>query len=72
MKKLFLGLLVASFTLSIYSCRETTQENMETDIERTGEDVESGLEEAGDEIEQTGEEVEREFEQEVNETDDVQ
>lgn len=68
MKKLFLGLLVAAFTLSIYSCRETSEENVEnnveeveTDLEEAGEEAESGLEEAGNEIEQ-----------EVNETDDVQ
>jgi predicted small secreted protein len=74
MKKLFLGLLVAAFTLTTYSCRETTEENMENDIEEvgndleeTGEDMESDLEEAGDEIEQTGENVGEEIEQEVNE-----
>ena len=79
MKKLFLGLLVAAFTLSIYSCRETTEENVEnnleeveTDLEETGEDIESGLEEAGDEIEQAGEQTEQEIEEEINETDDIQ
>lgn len=73
MKKLFLGLLVASFTLSIYSCRETTNtEEVETDIERTGDDIESGLEEAGDDIEQAGEEAGREINEEINETDDIQ
>ncbi len=57
MKKLFLGLLVAAFTLSTYSCRETTEENIETDmeevetdLEETGEEMEADLEEAGNEI----------------------
>lgn len=59
MKKLFLGLLVASFTLSIYSCRETTEENIENDME----EVET-------EFEETGEEIETEFEEEVNETEE--
>lgn len=68
MKKLFLGLLVAAFTLTTYSCRETTEENVEnnveeveTDLEETGEDMESGLEEAGQEVEA-----------EVNETDEIE
>ena len=47
MKKLFLSVLVAAFTLSIYSCRETTEENVETEIE----EVESDFEETGEEIE---------------------
>ncbi len=71
MKKLFLGLLVASFTLSIYSCRETTEENIENDfeevgndLEETGEDIESGLEE-------TGNEIEEEYEEEVNEDEEI-
>lgn len=79
MKKLFLGLLVAAFTLSIYSCRETTEENVETnleevesDLEETGEDIESGLEDAGNEIEETAEQTEQEIEEEVNNTDDIQ
>ena len=78
MKKLFLGLLVAAFTLSIYSCRETTEntetniEEVETDLERTGEDIEDGLEDAGNEIEQAGEEVGQEINEELNNTDDVQ
>ena len=46
MKKLFLGLLVAAFTLTTYSCRET-EENTEAEFE----EVESDFEEAGDEIE---------------------
>ncbi len=64
MKKLFLGLFVAAFTLSIYSCRETTENNMENDLEEVGEDMESGLEEAGDELEEAGENIEEEFEEE--------
>lgn len=61
MKKLFLSLLVATFTLSIYSCRETTEDKTEEAVEAVGEDVEA-----------TGEEVETEMEEEVNETDDMQ
>ncbi|NJX17498.1 hypothetical protein HC176_18670, partial [Tamlana crocina] len=47
MKKLFLGLLLAAFTLTSYSCRETTEENVENDIE----EVDTDLEETGEDIE---------------------
>ncbi len=74
MKKLFLGLFVAAFTLSTYSCRETTEENVENDMEEVGndldnagEEVEADLEETGDELEQAGENVGDEMEEEVNE-----
>ena len=72
MKKLFLVLFAAALTLTTYSCRETTEENTEAEIEEVGNDVESDLEEAGNDIEQSAEEVEQEVEQEVNETDDMQ
>lgn len=72
MKKLFLSLFVAAFTLSIYSCRETTEEKTEEAVEAVGEDMEA----AGEEIEQTGEEaettMEEEVHEEVHETDDMQ
>lgn len=72
MKKLFLVLFAAALTLTTYSCRETTEENTEAEIEEVGNDIESDLEETGDEIEQTSEEVEMEVEEEINETDDMQ
>lgn len=72
MKKLFLVLFAAALTLTTYSCRETTEENTEAEIEEVGNDVESDLEEAGEDIEQSAEEVEQEVEEEVNETDDMQ
>ena len=57
MKKLSLAILAAVFTLSVYSCRETTEtetsvEEVESDLERTGEEIERAGEEAGQEIEQ--------------------
>ena len=45
MKKLFLGLLVAAFTLTTYSCRET-EENTEAEFEEEGIE-EEGIEEEG-------------------------
>lgn len=68
MKKLFLSLLVAAFTLSIYSCRETTEDKTEDAVEAVGEDVEA----AGEEVEAEMEEADTEIEEEMNETDDVQ
>lgn len=59
MKKLFLGLLLATFTLSVYSCRETTE------TETTIEEVDADLEEAGEEIEESVEEVGEEIDEEV-------
>lgn len=65
MKKISLVLLAAVFSLSIYSCRETT-ENTETNIEEVEADMEETGEEVETELEQAGEEIEGEFE----ETDD--
>jgi len=62
MKKLFLGLTLAAFTLSIYSCRETTEENTETTIEEVEADVENTYDEAEAEVEEAAEEVETEVE----------
>lgn len=83
MKKLFLGLLATVFTLSIYSCRETTEEKTEDAVEAIGEDMEAAgeeaeaeMEEVGEEIEQAGEEAEaeikEEIDEEIHETDDAQ
>lgn len=83
MKKVSLLLLAAVFSLSIYSCRETTEERTEDSVEEFGndieesseefgEDVEQTVDEVGNDIEQTGEEIENEIDEEVNETDDVQ
>ncbi|MUP44338.1 hypothetical protein E0K83_01090 [Gramella sp. BOM4] len=81
MKKLFLLFAVATMSLSIYSCRETTEEKTEDAVEAMGEDVENAAEEAGNEMEEAGQdienaaenaenEMEQEVEEEVNETDD--
>jgi hypothetical protein len=71
MKKLSLLLLAAVFSLSIYSCRETTEEKTEDAVEAMGDDMEDAAEEAGNEIEAAAEGVETEMEEEVNGTDDV-
>ncbi|GAA4315206.1 hypothetical protein GCM10023115_27210 [Pontixanthobacter gangjinensis] len=81
MKKLFVLFAVATMSLSIYSCRETTEEKTEDAVEAMGEDVENAAEEAGNEMEEAGqdvenaaenaeEEMEQEVQEEVNETDD--
>ena len=50
MKKLILGVALAAFTLSVYSCRETTEENTETTIEEVEADVDTELEEVETEV----------------------
>lgn len=50
MKRIFLNVLMIAFTVSIYSCRETTQEKTEEAVEAMGEDIENAAEEAGDAI----------------------
>ena len=78
MKKLFLLFAVATLSLSIYSCRETTEEKTEDAMESAGEDIENTAEEAGDEMEEAGneieaeaEEAEAEMEEEMNEDDNM-
>ncbi|MDT0689100.1 hypothetical protein RM549_04850 [Salegentibacter sp. F188] len=71
MKKLFLLFAVATMSLSIYSCRETTEENAENDMEEIGNDIENSAEEAGEDIERTTEEAGNEIEAEVEGTDDM-
>lgn len=67
MKKLFLGALVTVFTLSIYSCRDTTTEvNVEEPVEEVGNDIEQAADEVGDEIDQAAEEVDEEVNVDVN------
>jgi predicted small secreted protein len=67
MKKLFLLFAVATMSLSIYSCRETTEENTEDAMESAGDNIENAAEETGDAIENTAEEAE----QEINEDDNM-
>ncbi len=67
MKKLSLLLLAAVFTLSIYSCRETTEEKTEDAVEEIGNDMEEATEESVDAVENAADEVEAE----VEGTDDV-
>ena len=71
MKKLFLLFAVAMMSLSIYSCRETTEEKTEDAVESMGEDVENAAEEAGNEVENAAENGGNEMEEEVDGTDDM-
>ena len=56
MKKLILGAVLAVFTLSIYSCRETNSE--ETTVETVEDDLDAEMEEMGDEMEEMGNDIE--------------
>ncbi len=57
MKKLSLLLLAAVFTLSIYSCRETTEEKTEDAVEESVEAVEEATEETVEAVEEATEET---------------
>ncbi|WP_373055477.1 hypothetical protein [Zunongwangia sp. H14] len=70
MKKLFLLFAVATMSLSIYSCRETTQEDAENDVEEIGNDIEESAEDAGNDIEDAADEAGDEIEDEVDNTDE--
>ncbi len=64
MKKLSLILLASVFTLSIYSCRETTEERTEDNLEEVGNDIETTTEETYDN-------AETEVQEEIDGTDDL-
>jgi len=78
MKKLSLLLLAAVFSLSIYSCRETTEEKTEDSMEDAADDMEDAADDVADDmdamendVEAAAENAETEVEEEVNGTDDV-
>lgn len=75
MKNLIL-LLVCIFALSLYSCRDTTQEKTEDAVEAIGKDIEDNVNKAGEKVkegakkvEEGAEKVEREIDEEIHEDD---
>jgi gas vesicle protein len=68
MKKSVL-ILVAIFSLSLYSCRETTQEKTEDAVEAIGEDIEDNVNKAGEKVEEGAKKVEKEIDEEIHEDD---
>lgn len=71
MKKIVILLMTAVFSLSIFSCRETTQEKTEEAAEAIGEDIEDGAKKAGEKIKKGAKKVGQEIDEEIHETDDV-
>ncbi|APG61414.1 hypothetical protein LPB144_07475 [Christiangramia salexigens] len=71
MKKAFIYVLTALFSLSIYSCRETTQEKTEEAAKAIGKDIEDGAKKAGDRIKEGAKKVKEEVHEEMHETDDA-
>lgn len=69
MKNLLLSIFFIAFSLSLYSCRETTQEKSEEAVEAIGEEIEEGTEEVGDEIEEGAREIEQEIDEEFQDDD---
>ena len=71
MKKLAIVFLLALFTFSTYSCRESTQEKTEEAAKAIGKDIEAGAEKAGEKIEEGAKKVGEEIDEEIHNTDDV-
>lgn len=65
MKKLFLLLMIAGITTSLYSCRETTQEKSKEAVEAIGEDIETNVKKAGEKIEEGAKKVKEEVQEKV-------
>ncbi|MBZ9728355.1 hypothetical protein LB467_01525 [Salegentibacter sp. JZCK2] len=59
MKK-FIFILVAVFTLGLYSCRETTKEKTEDAVESFGKDIEDNVNKAGEKVKEGAKKVEEE------------
>lgn len=70
MKKIAILFTALMFSLSSYSCRETTEEKTEEAIDAIGEDIEEGSKKAAEDIEKGAEKVEQEIHEEMHETDD--
>lgn len=63
MKKLFLLLMIAGITTSLYSCRETTKEKSEEAVEAIGKDIETNVKKAGEKIEEGAKKVKEEVQE---------
>lgn len=71
MKKAMLLSLLVAISISVYSCRETTQEKTEDALESIGEDIETNTKKAGEKIEEGAKKVKKEVQEEIDNTDDV-
>lgn len=71
MKKLAFLFLASILTISVYSCREETQDKTEEAAKAIGEDIEAGAEKAGERIEEGAKKVGKEIDEEIHDTDDV-
>lgn len=71
MKKIVMILALAAMSVSITSCRETTQEKTEEAAKAIGNDIEEGAKEAGEKIERGAEKIGKEIDEEIHDTDDV-
>lgn len=71
MKKLLIVFAVAFMTVSLYSCRDTNEQESQEPVEAIDREVDSEVEEAEEDIEEEAREAEAEMEEEVEETDDM-
>jgi gas vesicle protein len=65
MKKLFLLLMIAGMTTSLYSCRETTQEKSKEAVDAIGKDIETNVKKASEKIEEGAKKVKEEVQEKV-------
>lgn len=70
MKKVILMCLLAAMSITVYSCRETTQEKTEDALESIGEDIETNTKKAGEKIEEGAKKLKKEVQEEIDNTDD--
>jgi len=65
MKKLFLLLMIAGMTTSLYSCRETTREKSKEAVDAIGKDIETNVKKASEKIEDGAKKVKEEVQEKV-------
>ena len=68
MNKLMLIWMLDRMGSSLYSCRETTQENTQDAVEAIGEDMESNTKKAADKIEEGAKKVKSEVQEGIDST----
>lgn len=71
MKRVMFLCLLAGMTISLHSCRESTQQKTEDAVESIGEDIETNTKKAGEKIEEGAKKVKEEVQEEIHNTDDV-
>lgn len=64
-------MMLAGFTTTIQSCRETTQQKTQDAVEAIGEDIEDNTKKAGRKIKEGAQKVQKDVQEEIDNTDDL-